>query len=137
MFDIFSKDSSPNIAKIYFGSQAVERDELKEIINPYSKKVVTKYPLCTQEDAKKALEIANSAFKESKKAPLHQRIKWLEDVANKLKESADEFAKLIVDEVAKPLTFAQIEVQRCAETIELTARAYKFKWRDYSNRCNT
>ena len=123
MFDIFSKvDSSPNIAKIYLGSKAIERDDLVEIKNPYSGKVVTKYPICSAEDAKEALNIANEAAKVTKKTPLHQRINWLEDVAFKLKESADEFAKLIVDEVAKPLAFAKIEVARCAETIELTAK---------------
>jgi len=123
VFDIFSKvDTSPNIAKVYLGSKTIEKDELLEIKNPYSGKVVTKYPKCSAEDAKEALNIANKAAKVAKKAPLHQRIKWLEDVAFKLRESADEFAKLIVDEVAKPLTFAKIEVARCAETIELTAK---------------
>jgi len=123
MFDIFSKsDSSPNVAQICFGSNIEQRDELEEIINPYSKKVVTKYPLCSANDAKRALEIANEASKETKKTPLHQRIKWLEDVASKLRDRADEFAKVIVDEVAKPLMFAKIEVARCAETIELTAK---------------
>jgi len=123
VFDIFSKvDSSPNVAKIYLGSKAIDRDDLVEIKNPYSGKVVTKYPMCSADDAKKALNIANEATKVAKKTPLHQRINWLEDVAFKLRESADEFAKLIVDEVAKPLAFAKIEVARCAETIELTAK---------------
>ncbi len=122
MFDIFNKDSNPNIAKVYIGSQIKEKDELVEIKNPYTQKVVTKYPLCSAQDAKEALEIAQKASKETKKSPLHQRIKWLEDVASKLREQADEFAKLIVDEVAKPLLFARIEAIRCAETIELTAK---------------
>ena len=123
MFDIFSKnDSSANIAKVYFGSEVEDRDELIEIKNPFSLEVVSKYPVCSANDAKRALKIANSASKVAKKAPLHQRIKWLEDVASKLREQSDSFAKVIVDEVAKPLSFAQIEVARCAETIELTAK---------------
>ena len=123
MFDIFSKvGDSPNIAKVYFGSSVEDRDEVIDIKNPYSKKVVSRYPKCDENDAKKALEIAQEASKVAKKTPLHKRVAWLEDVASKLRENSDEFAKIIVDEVAKPLSFAKIEVLRCAETIELTAK---------------
>ena len=123
MFDIFTKtDDTPNIAKVLFGSNIEERDEFIEIKNPYTKKVVSKYPKCDANDAKKALEIAQNAAKVAKNIPLHQRISWLEDVASKLRQKSDEFAKLIVDEVGKPLKFAKIEVIRCAETIELTAK---------------
>jgi len=121
MFGLFdSKDDK--IAKIFFGSKEESRENLIEIKNPFSGEVVSSYPVCDAKDAKRALEIANSASKVAKKTPLHQRIKWLEDVASKLREREDFFTKLIIDEVAKPYTFAKIEVQRCAETIELTAK---------------
>jgi acyl-CoA reductase-like NAD-dependent aldehyde dehydrogenase len=121
VFGIFDgKDS--NVAKIFFGSEEVSRDELIEIKNPFTNEVVSKYPKCDAKDAKKALSIAQEASKEAKKAPLHQRIKWLEDVAKSLREQEEYFTKLIIDEVAKPYAFAKIEVIRCAETIELTAK---------------
>ena len=121
MFGLFdSKDDI--VAKIYFGSKEESRENLIEIKNPFSGEVVSKYPVCDAKDAKRALEIAQSASKVAKKTPLHQRIKWLEDVAIKLREKEEFFTKLIIDEVAKPYTFAKIEVQRCAETIELTAK---------------
>jgi acyl-CoA reductase-like NAD-dependent aldehyde dehydrogenase len=109
-------------AKIFFGSTRESKKDLIDRINPYTKKVVSKYPKCTKNDAKKALEIAKKASKNTAKAPLHQRIAWLEDVAKKLRERKEEFARLIVDEISKPIYFARIEVQRCAETIELTAK---------------
>ena len=118
MFNFFDD----NEAKIFFGSSEETKEELLEITNPYTKEVVSKYPKCRAQDALKALQIAKEAFKESKKAPLYQRIAWLEDVAKKLRERKDYFTKLIIDEVAKPYTFAAIEVERCAETIELTAK---------------
>jgi len=122
VFGIFDSKEKVTIAKVFIGSSIEEKDELIEIKNPYTKEVVSKYPKCSVDDAKRALKVANRASKECKKTPLHQRIKWLEDVASSLRELEDEFAKLIVDEVAKPLKFAKIEVQRCAETIELTAK---------------
>ncbi len=122
MFGLFDSKESVGEAKVFFGSHEESRDELLEIKNPFTKEVVSKYPKCDEYDAKRALEVANKASIDAKKTPLHQRIKWLEDVANSLREHKDEFAKLIVDEVAKPLMFAKIEVERCAETIELTAK---------------
>jgi len=110
-------------ANIFFGSTEEKRDNLKEIINPYSKEVVSLYPLCTKEDTIKALQIAKEASIQTKKSPLSQRVAWLEDVANKLKEQKEDIAKTICDEVGKPIAFARVEVDRCIETIKLSIHA--------------
>ena len=109
------------IAKKFIGSSEFD-GEYEEVISPYSKEVVTKYVKCTQNDAKKALEVAKIAFNCTKKSPLSQRIAWLEDVAKKLKENKEYFALLITKEVAKPISQSKIEVQRCIENIELCAK---------------
>jgi len=121
MFGLF-ESSNETEARILFGSSEEEREAQIEITNPYTGKVVSTYPVCDEKDAKNALAIAKEAAAVAAKVPLSQRIAWLEDVAAKLREYEEDFAKLIVDEVAKPLMFARIEVQRCAETIELTAK---------------
>ncbi len=108
------------IAKKLIGSKEFD-GELGEIINPYSKEVTTKYVKCSADDAKKALERAKEAFKNTKTSPLHQRINWIKDVANKLKDRKEEFAKYITLEVAKPISQARIEVQRCIENLEICA----------------
>ncbi len=123
LFRLFGGDEEEDrTAKILFGSNVEERESLIERKNPYSGKVVSRYPVCSIEDAKRALDIAKMASKATAKAPLHQRIAWLEDVAKSIRENEEDFAKLIVDEVAKPIHFARIEVRRCAETVELTAK---------------
>ena len=116
-----SKDSN-NIAKILLGSSEVARDSLDERRSPYSGDVVSYAPVCSVDDALKALVIAQEAGREARLSPLHQRIAWLEDVASKLRADIDRFAMMLVDEVAKPLAFARVEVVRCAETIEITAK---------------
>ncbi len=110
-------------AKIFFGSEEVTKDEWIEIKNPFKEKIVSMYPKCDENDAKKALLVAKEAFKQTKNSTLNQRIKWLEDVANKLEEKKDEFAKTITNEVGKPIKFSIIEVERCIETIKLTISA--------------
>jgi len=118
----FQTDNQIGIAKIFMGSKEEIRDNLVERKSPYSGKVVSKMPLCTAQDTKKALDIAKKASKEIANSPLHQRVAWLEDVANKLKEQREDIALTIVDEVAKPISFARVEVDRCIETISLTAK---------------
>jgi acyl-CoA reductase-like NAD-dependent aldehyde dehydrogenase len=111
------------IANIFFGSKEVTREILEDINNPYSKKIVSKYPLCTKEDTTKALEIAQKASIKIKASTIAQRVAWLEDVASKLATYKEDIAKTLCDEVGKPITFARIEVDRCIETIKLSCHA--------------
>lgn len=110
-------------AKLFFGSKQEIRENISKRINPYTNNVVSHAPICDANDAQKALQVAKEAFLKNKHTPLHQRILWLEDVANKLEANIEEFALMITNEVAKPIHFARIEASRCAETIKLTAMA--------------
>jgi acyl-CoA reductase-like NAD-dependent aldehyde dehydrogenase len=110
-------------ANIFFGSTEVQRENLESIINPYSKKIVSQYPMCTKEDTVNALEIARVASKATKASTLAQRTAWLEDVVSKLKENKEAIAQCMCDEVGKPITFARVEVDRCIETVSLSIHA--------------
>ena len=122
MFGIFNSNQDINDAKIFMGSTEESREVMTERKSPYNHEVVSRAPLCTAEDTERALKIAEKASKESRKSPLHQRVSWLEDVANMLEEYREDMALTIVNEVAKPLAFARVEVDRCIETIRLTAK---------------
>lgn len=110
-------------AKIFLGSKEEIKDDLIEIKSPYSNKVVSKYPLCKELDAKKALSIAEKAKKEIANTTISQRVLWIKDVINKLRRSKDAIAKTITDEVGKPISFSKVEVDRCIETLELSITA--------------
>jgi acyl-CoA reductase-like NAD-dependent aldehyde dehydrogenase len=60
MFGIFG--SSTIDAKIFMGSSEESRKEIVERKSPYSGEVVSRYPLCSAEDTKKALEIAKKSI---------------------------------------------------------------------------
>ena len=110
-------------AKILFGSKEESRSQVSERHSPYDGKVVSTAPLCSAEDAKKALDIAKAAAKSAKKSTLSQRCEWILDVARRLKEQKEDIAQTITDEVGKPITFSRIEVDRCIETLTLSAEA--------------
>jgi acyl-CoA reductase-like NAD-dependent aldehyde dehydrogenase len=112
-------------AKIFFGSSESESGLWSERISPYSGNVVSRAPVCSGDDALKALEIADKAKLTCKASTLSQRCEWLLDVASKLQESREEMAKTITDEVGKPIAFARVEVDRCIETVRLSAETMR------------
>jgi len=113
--------SSNNEAKVFLGSKEITKDAKVEIKSPYDSKVVSVAQVCSADDAKEAVSIAKEAFESCAKSTLAQRISWLEDVAKTLQENKEDFALTIAKEVAKPISFARVEVDRCIETIKLTA----------------
>ncbi len=121
MFRIF--DNTPDIAeaKIFFGSTEETKEKMQERKSPFDDAVVSSAPVCDADDTVKALKIAKKAAKGAAKSSLSQRILWLEDVAKRLDEEKEAFAVMLAREVAKPITFARIEVERCVETVRLTA----------------
>lgn len=108
-------------AKILFGSKEESREIQQERRSPFDGSVVSTAPLCTVEDTHRALKIAQSAVQEAYASPLSQRILWLEDVAQKLEEDKEAFALTLTKEVAKPIAFSRLEVERCIETLRVTA----------------
>jgi len=110
-------------ANIFFGSQEVQREDLQDIVNPFTKKVVSQYPLCTKEDTLKALKIAQDASVDTRNSTLASRVQWLEDVAKALETNKEDLAQTLCDEVGKPITFARVEVDRCIETIKISITA--------------
>jgi len=110
-------------AKIFFGDIEITKTKVDEIKNPYSGKVVATFPVCDASDATEALKIAEDSFKKNRQITLSQRLSWLEDVIDKLRENREDIARTITDEVGKPIKFARIEVDRCVETLRLSISA--------------
>jgi acyl-CoA reductase-like NAD-dependent aldehyde dehydrogenase len=109
--------------RIFFGDVEVSKTKSGEVKNPYNSRVVSRYPICDSSDAKEALSIAKRAFESNREITLSQRVEWVEDVIKSLQKDQERFAKIITDEIAKPIKFARIEVQRCIETLRLSISA--------------
>ena len=112
-------------AHVWMGSREVMAQSYTERLSPYDGRVVSRAAECNADDARQALIIAKNASKIAKKVPLHQRCAWLLDVASKLRQQRESFAKVLCDEVGKPITYARIEVDRCIETITLSAETMR------------
>jgi acyl-CoA reductase-like NAD-dependent aldehyde dehydrogenase len=112
-------------AKIFFGSTVDTKENVNERRSPYNDKVVSTVPICDEQDAKKALKIAQLATTRAKASTIAQRCNWLLDVAKKLREQKEDIAQSITDEVGKPITYSRIEVDRCIETVTLSAETMR------------
>ncbi|MBL0721203.1 MAG: aldehyde dehydrogenase family protein [Sulfurovum sp.] len=119
MFGLF-EDKNDIRVNAFFGSTEEIMEQEENIYSPYDGEIVTIVPICSAEDTKRALNIAKGATKGARETPLSQRILWLEDVAHTIEDSKEAFALTLAQEVAKPITFARVEVDRCIETIKLT-----------------
>jgi len=112
-------------AHIWMGSEEIKRDKMLERLSPYDGCVVSRSSVCSTDDARQALNVAQNASKIAKKVPLYQRCSWLLDVASTLREQREEFAQVLCNEVGKPISYARIEVDRCIETITLSAETMR------------
>lgn len=112
-------------AHVWMGSRQIVSKSYIERFSPYDGRLVSRSAVCSAEDAQNALRIAQDGVKLARKIPLYQRCSWLLDVASKLRDQREEFAKMLCDEVGKPITYARIEVDRCIETITLSAETMR------------
>ena len=112
-------------AKVFFGSTEAQTGAWTERRSPYDDRVVSRAPVCSADDTRKALEIAKAAAKAARASTLSQRCSWLLDVAGKLREQKEDIAKTITDEVGKPIAFSRVEVERCIETVTLSAETMR------------
>ena len=112
-------------AKIFFGSSEATKENLTQRKSPYDGKLVSTAPLCDSDDTIKALKIAQTATKAAKASTLSQRCNWLLDVANQLVINREDIAQTITDEVGKPIAFSRVEVDRCIETVTLSAETMR------------
>lgn len=95
------------------------------IVNPYTNKVIGEQLQATEEDVENAIASAFAAKKEVAKIPTHERARILKRAAKLLEERKEHFAKLITQEVGKPLRFTLDEVTRSVETLELSGEEAK------------
>ncbi len=103
------------------GGEEVRREPYLEVVYPYNGKVVGKVSRATQEDAKRAVEIALEGFKENSSLSSYQRYEILKRACELLSQRKEEFARTIVLEVGKTIREARTEVLRAIQTLSFSA----------------
>jgi succinate-semialdehyde dehydrogenase/glutarate-semialdehyde dehydrogenase len=98
------------------------------VYNPATGEEIGTHACAGTADLDRALEAADSAFKEWRKTSAHKRYKLMRKAANLMRERADSIARLMTMEQGKPLAHAKGETVAAADVIDWFAeegrRAY-------------
>lgn len=91
------------------------------VINPATGETIDSVPLGNTADADKAIASAARAFKQWRKVSMAGRAKLQHAAAQRLRERADEFARLLTLELGRPLAGSKIEIERSADLLDYFA----------------
>lgn len=96
-------------------------NETLDVTNPATEEVISKVPKASLEDTRRAIDGSLQAQKEWAKLPSSERATYLFAISKEIRSNIDEYAKIISEEMGKPLDQAVVEVSVTAEYFEYIA----------------
>jgi succinate-semialdehyde dehydrogenase/glutarate-semialdehyde dehydrogenase len=85
-----------------------------ESVNPTNGQVLHEYPEMTRDEAAAVVDAAHRAFLDWRGSAPEERTRLMQAAARRLRERADELARLMALEMGKPLADGRSEVEKCA-----------------------
>lgn len=110
---------------LFINGEWVKAQEYTSLTSPYSDEVIGEIPSAVEEEVDQAIEAAYRARAKMAKMPAYQRSAILEKLVSLLEERADEAARIIAMEAAKPIATARDEVARTIATYKFAAEEAK------------
>lgn len=111
--------------QLFINGEWIETESYKDLLSPYSNEKIGEIASATEEDVDKAIAAAYQTNEIMAEMPAHQRASILEKVANLIEARAEEAAKIISAEAAKPYKTALGEVNRTVATYKFSAEEAK------------
>jgi succinate-semialdehyde dehydrogenase/glutarate-semialdehyde dehydrogenase len=90
-------------------------------VNPATGQTVREYPSCTLADARAAADASRQAFLDWRETPFGHRAAILRAAAGILRDRSGDFARLMAEEMGKPLAEGRSESEKCAWVMEYYA----------------
>lgn len=94
---------------------------MMQSINPATGEIIAEFPLHDDAEIERSLEVAANAQKRWRGEPIHQRVELLTAMARDLRANQAKFARLITEEIGKPITESLAEIEKCAVTCDFYA----------------
>ena len=111
--------------KLFLAGQWQDRDERIEVINPGNGDVIDTVPRASANDVETALQTADDAKGTMAALTGYERFEILRRAADLLLEQRDELAQTLSREEGKAIREAKVEVERSAQTLELSGEEAK------------
>lgn len=84
-----------------------------ETYNPATEEKLSTYRYMSENDVMVKVEKLSSSFDVWKTMSVTQRLVWLENLKNSLKNSISELAQIITESMGKPLLESKLEIEKC------------------------
>jgi succinate-semialdehyde dehydrogenase/glutarate-semialdehyde dehydrogenase len=94
-----------------------------ESINPTTGEILKEYDEMTPEEIAATIEKADRAFASWRKTSFDERARQMRAAGRILREKTDEYARLMADEMGKPLAEGRAEAEKCAWVCEYYAES--------------
>ncbi|MCA8879632.1 MAG: NAD-dependent succinate-semialdehyde dehydrogenase [Rhodobacteraceae bacterium] len=92
-------------------------------VNPATGDVIESFDAHTAAEVEAALAGADRAQRMWRRVPVERRVELLSSMARSLRASADAYARLITEEIGKPISESRAEIEKCAVTCDFYAEA--------------
>ena len=125
-----------DVTPFWLAGRPATGDEQLTVTHPYDGRVVGTAAVPTPEQVEQAVAAADAVRREAAALPLHVRAEALAHVSARLKERAEEIARLITGENGKPLLWARGEVTRAVATFRFAAEETR-RWSGATQRLDT
>ena len=89
-------------------------DKRIETINPATGKVIATYDIMGNDEIHKKVENAHVAQKNWKSLDISERSTYIRALGRVMRKNKDEYARLITEEMGKPIRQAIAEIEKCA-----------------------
>lgn len=115
--------STANNTQLFINGEFVESTstEALDVHNPATQEVISRVPLCTQEELNRAVKAAKEAFPAWRDTPISTRARVFLKLQALLKEHQEEIARLITSEHGKTHEDALGDIYRGYEVVEYAA----------------
>src|SRR5690625_3740741 len=107
--------------KMFIGGRWIEKSSTMDVCDPEDNSIITTVPKASKEDMLATIKMAEEGAGIAAKMPVHERITILNKAADYVKKYHELFANTIASEGSKTIKEARGEVNRCVETIRLSA----------------
>lgn len=111
----------PRKLKNYVGGEWIDPENggYLEVENPTTGEILAEVPLSTPAETDRAVAAAKAAFPGWSAAPVSRRCEFLFQLLNRLRDEAEDLARLITEENGKSLPDSRAEVKRALENTEV------------------
>lgn len=94
---------------------------MQQSINPTTGALVAEFPLHDDAEVERALAEAAFAQREWRRVAIRQRMTLLTAIARELRADKERFARIITEEIGKPIVESRAEIEKCAATCDFYA----------------